>query len=465
MLGLEVDLSIECLQVPLKIEGKIPEWLSGTLVRNGPVHVRLQGKTQAHWFDGLAMLHAFSFDEGKVQYTNKFLRTDAYKQVFEKGSLDYLGFAQDPCRSRFKSFFTWFFPKGHALQNANINVAKIADAYVALTEVPLPVQFDLETLKTLGVFVYDDALPKRNSWESAHPHLIEDETFNYLIKFGRKCEYLLYKISENSKKRELLAKVPVKEPSYMHSFSVTESFLILTEYPFTVRPLDMLLKGEPFIRNFSWKPEKGTQILVIDRHLGKVVDSYQTFAFFAFHHVNAFERDGKLVLDVVCYEDAEVIFGVQNHFKKDVSPAPEDFRIRLERFTIDEGKVFSETLLEGPFEFPRINPAFDGKPYRYVYLADPRHAISENDHRPVGKFDTHTKQMLTWSEKGCYPGEPVFVPDPEKKDEDVGVVLTVVLDFQKHTSFLLILDAQTFQELGRAQVTHAIPPGLHGQFF
>lgn len=44
-------------------------------------------------------------------------------------------------------------------------------------------------------------------------------------------------------------------------------------------------------------------------------------------------------------------------------------------------------------------------------------------------------------------------------------VLSVVLNAQKGNSFLLVLDAHTFEEIGRAEVPHSIPFGLHGQYF
>jgi beta,beta-carotene 9',10'-dioxygenase len=69
-----------------------------------------------------------------------------------------------------------------------------------------------------------------------------------------------------------------------------------------------------------------------------------------------------------------------------------------------------------------------------------------------------------WSEAGCYPGEPVFVPAPDAKAEDEGVLLSVVLDARRETSFLLVLDAHDLGEIARARVPHAIPFGFHGQY-
>jgi carotenoid cleavage dioxygenase-like enzyme len=59
----------------------------------------------------------------------------------------------------------------------------------------------------------------------------------------------------------------------------------------------------------------------------------------------------------------------------------------------------------------------------------------------------------------------VFVGNPEQKAEDDGVLLSVVLNEEKQTSFLLILDAATLKEIGRAEVTHPILFGYHGKYF
>jgi carotenoid cleavage dioxygenase-like enzyme len=59
----------------------------------------------------------------------------------------------------------------------------------------------------------------------------------------------------------------------------------------------------------------------------------------------------------------------------------------------------------------------------------------------------------------------VFVPAPDQKAEDHGAILSVVLDSERESSFLLVLDAHTFEEVARAQAPLRIPFGFHGSFF
>jgi carotenoid cleavage dioxygenase-like enzyme len=64
-------------------------------------------------------------------------------------------------------------------------------------------------------------------------------------------------------------------------------------------------------------------------------------------------------------------------------------------------------------------------------------------------------------------GEPHFIPQPgaEHADgaaaEDAGVVLSQCVDVEGR-AFLLVLDAATWEELGRAVLPYATPYRFHG---
>ena len=56
----------------------------------------------------------------------------------------------------------------------------------------------------------------------------------------------------------------------------------------------------------------------------------------------------------------------------------------------------------------------------------------------------------------------MFVAEPGASGEDDGVLLSVVLDSERGTSFLLVLDARDLSEVARARVPHHIPFSFHG---
>ena len=94
----------------LTVEGRLPEWLSGSLVRVTPAGLEPTGVPVRHWFDGMAMLNAFSFDGGGVTYASRYLDTDARRSAEGTPPRMYGGFATDPCRSIFRRVTTTFSP-------------------------------------------------------------------------------------------------------------------------------------------------------------------------------------------------------------------------------------------------------------------------------------------------------------------------------------------------------------------
>jgi len=450
---LESEIELDSLPV----EGSIPEWLSGTLLRNGPAKFEVGEQPLRHWFDGLAMLHRFSFDAGRVSYANRFLRSDAYREA-EKGRIAYSEFATDPCRSLFKRAATMFKPQ--LTDNCNVNLTRLGDEYIAMTETPLPVAFDPETLDSLGV-----AFTPPGLHATAHPHHDPErgEMIAYVTHFGPRCEYRLFAQRDRNRQRRI-ASSRVREPSYMHSFALTERYAVLVAFPFVVNPLRLATGTRPFIENYEWRPERGTRVLVFNREDGELQGEYEAEPCFSFHHVNAFERGSELVVDMAAYEDASIVDSFYLDRVRNGPPAAIPRLLRY-RVALTDSRVSEEELSDAFIELPRIDyRERNGNPYRYVYGIGSHPEDGEPDQ--LVKIDVESGEALNWFEPGSYPGEPVFVPSPKgSRAEDDGVLLSVVLDSRDARSYLLVLDAAGLSELGRAGVPHHIPFGFHGQYF
>ena len=453
--SLEEETAVERLPV----RGELPVWLTGALVRVTPAKLEVGDRRLAHWFDGVAMLNRFGFADGKVSYANRFLDSNAHQDA-QEGEWRHGGFATDPCRSLFKRVQSIFSPD--ITDNPNVNLVRIGERYIAMTETPMPVEFDAETLETLGHLGYADSL--KGHVTTAHPHHDRErnELVNYLARFSRTSEYVLYGLPAGSSERRVIARLPVKEPAYMHAFGMSERYLILAEYPLRVNPLKLAFAGKPFIENYQWRPEQPTRFQVIDRATGALRGTYETDAFFCFHHVNAFERGSELVVDLCAYEDPSIIDAL---YLDEHGPVGELPPVELRRYTIDldGGSVRSEPLAEGSFELPRIDYGrHNTRPYRYTYGTG---SADGGWIDRLVKIDVGDGTRSEWHEDGCYPGEPVFVREPGREAEDAGVALSVVLDTRAGRSFLLVLDAGSWQELARAEAPHHIPFGFHGQYF
>ena len=447
----------------LPVRGTVPAWLTGTLVRNGPARFEVGEQKYNHWFDGLAMLHKFAFAGGRVSYANRCLRSQAYEEAMAKGGISRGEFATDPCRSLFQRVASWFSPK--FTDNSSVNIAQWADTTVALTESRLAVRIDPDTLATLGQYEYDGRL--KGQVATAHPHFdaARRRHYNCMLEFGRKSKYRFFSIDQETGRQAEAATIPVETPAYMHSFGMTERYLILTEFPLVVNPLRLRFSGKPFIRNYRWEPDRGVRFHVVQKESGRLVSTARSTPFFAFHHVNAFEEGNDVVVDIVAHGDSAIID--QLYLDRLRSTEPITVMGTLTRFRVGVGgtgdNVSSERFLEASVELPRFDyRRRAGRSYRYVYGVG--NEVSGNFIDKLLKLDLERGTVSTWREAGCYPGEPVFVATAQASREDDGVILSVVLDSRKSASFLVILDASTFSELARADAPHHIPYGLHGIF-
>ena len=439
--------------------GTPPPWLQGTLFRNGPGRFDRGQQSVDHWFDGLALLHSANLDPSGVTYRSRFLRTRDYRQSAQTGRIDAPGFASDPCRDLFRkvaSAFTF-----DATDNANVNVIRHGERYLALTELPLPIEFEPGSLRTKGGHPYPDSLGDGST--TAHPHCQDGWLINQILKFGRRPTHLFYTQKPGMSRQEF-ARLEVDDVCYVHSFGMSANHMVLVRGPFQVKPLTLLLRDRPFIENFRWRPENGTKFHFLPRHPGKAAPvTLQAEPFFHFHHINSQEiEDGVVLVDLIAYEDASVIEMLRLPALERgdglVYGRPRRYRCDLRAGTV-ERELDSRHILELPnFDYSAKNT----RNYRYVYGMS---ALSESlFFDRVIKLEIETDQALYWHQPHCFPGEPVFVRNPDSSSEDDGVLLCVVLSGERARSFLLLLDARNLQEIARAELPVPVPHGFHGFF-
>ncbi|XP_053125224.1 carotenoid-cleaving dioxygenase, mitochondrial isoform X2 [Hemicordylus capensis] len=510
----------ETLQpIPTKIEGHIPSWLKGKLLRNGPGKFEFGKDKFNHWFDGMALLHQFEIENGVVKYRSKFLRSDSYMANSQNNRIMVSEFGTlampDPCKSIFERFLSRF-EMAKSTDNCNVNYVVYKGDYYVSTETNLMHKVDLETLETTKV-----------NWRkyiavngaTAHPHYEPDGTaYNMGNSYGKHgSNYNIIKIppqgsgSHDSSLQgaKVLCTIEPEDkmkPSYYHSFGMSGNYVIFIEQPLIMNLWKFITAkalGKSFVDGISWEPQRKSRFHVVDKLTGQVLPTqYYTDPFFSFHQINAFEDQGCIVLDLCCQDDGSAvhIYRLQNLHKAGEAldqaynmlsrPYPRRFVLPL---SVDsstpvgqnlsplsytsaramkeaDGKVWctydslhDESLEEaGGVEFPQINYArCNTKKYRFFYGCGFGHMVGDS----LVKIDTKTKEMKIWKEDGMYPSEPVFVPEPNAAAEDSGVILSVVLTpKQNQGTFLLILDAKNFTELGRAEVPVQFPYGFHGIF-
>jgi beta,beta-carotene 9',10'-dioxygenase len=444
----------------LPVSGKLPLWVRGVLLRTTPSQYEVGQAAYEHWFDGLAMLHRFAFEGGRVAYRSRMLRSGSYLDAKRDNTISRGEFATKPGIGRMRRLIRWLRPI--YTDNGNVNVNRVAGSIAAFTETPRPLIIDPDRLTVVGQCSSPPNI--RAALSTAHPHFDRERRshYTYFLEFGARSRYHMVAVDAGTGEPKRIASVRTAQPSYLHSFGMTRQHLVLVEFPFVVNPLRLRFSGEAFIRNYRWQPALGTRFHVIDKDSGEIVRTAQGPACFAFHHVNAFTSGDDLYVDLVTFPDSSIL---DELYLDHLRSSPVTIPGTLTRFRIGpRGDAHDERLADAAFEFPRIHyEACAGKPYRYVYVA--------SNQAPGNFLDTLVKRDLergsdqVWSDADCYPGEPVFVREPGADGEDDGLILSVVLNVRSRTSFLLVLDASSFEEQARVQLPHPVAFGFHGNFF
>ncbi len=445
----------------LPVEGTIPEWLSGALIRNGPGRFEFGGERATHWFDGLAMIRRYGFEDGTLRYTNRFLRTDAYKNADRADRPGEFATGGGSLRT----IARWIRSLGppEPTDNANVHVAQFGDHHVALTEAPRRIAFDPETAETIGEFRWRDDIAEHMTTAHVRRNPLREETIGYSTTFGRPHQYHLYAIPDGTAAREPIASIRAEGPGYIHDCAVTANHIILVETPLRIaiwRALSPFSGG--LFDLLEYDEDTQTRFIVVDRDSGSVVADPQTDPFFVFHHINAFEDGDELVVDLVAFEDDEIVSALSfESLAKDAFAGAPQGRFDRFRITLDDVSVSRSRRYDGGLELPTVPQTVRAQPYRYAYAQ----ATDRRGANGLVKIDANAETATEWWQRGVYVEEPRMVPRPDGTAEDDGVVLAPALDTRTERSILLVFDAASLTELARATLPHVTPFGFHGRFF
>jgi beta,beta-carotene 9',10'-dioxygenase len=279
--------------------------------------------------------------------------------------------------------------------------------------------------------------------------------------------------------------------SYMHSASITEDYLILSEIPShysLFNTLRTILTGDLLTNMFRWNPSLPTYFRVIRLDNGEEVARIPGPAFFTFHHINAYQINttdrNEIVIDMCTYDDHRIVeefyldrlrqnlfpsgFGYVRRFHLDLitEQCSEPYG-NLQTLLTDQPTAhpisYTNSLVPVQIEFPRINLIYIGRSYRFVYAVrgSPGYLMDA-----LVKIDVQARRIRSlWQEPYTCPCEPIFVPRPGAAEEDDGIILTIVFEQRTNKSFILLLDGSTFEEISRGYLPIPIPFSLHGNFY
>lgn len=479
--GFLAPVDREVTAIDLEVTGTIPEHLDGRYLRNGPNPAEEVDAARYHWFAGDAMVHGLSLRDGKaLWYRNRWVRTSAMARTLGEpppATLD---------------------PNAGMLSVApNTNVLEHAGKTLALVEGG-GANYELtDDLDTVGTCDFDATL---GGGYTAHPHRDpvtgELHAVSYSFARGRNVQYTVLDAAGRLRKA---VDIPVHGFPMMHDFTLTEKYVVIYDLPVVFDPGQAVPESVPRLARpaarkmmnalagrvpipgpiaarvaahttrilslpFAWDDSYPARIGVLPRDGGaEDIRWFQIAPCFVFHPVNGYteDRDGQevLVLDVVRY---------RRMFDRD-RRGPSDSAPSLDRWEINlaTGRVSDRVRDDRQQEFPRINETLTGRPHRFGYTvgADGIFEGAADMRSALYKHDYATGSAAAASlDPGLLLGEFCFVPNPDARAEDDGVLMGYAHHRPTDEGRLLMLDAQSLDLMATVRLPQRVPMGFHGNW-
>jgi carotenoid cleavage dioxygenase-like enzyme len=420
-------VSEEVTAFDLPVEGEIPKELAGLYLRNGP---NPQGRDEGHWFLGDGMLHGVRLQDGKAQwYRNRWVRTRSFLEgaqfIDEQGNVD------------------------RTVAKANTHVVAHAGRIFALVESSYPTELTPE-LETIGICDFEGRL---RTAMTAHPKWCPRTGELHFFGYGFFPPFLTYHVLDAAGRLVRSEEISVPGPTMMHDFAITDRHVIFMDLPIVFNLEKAMQGGLPY----EWSDDYGARLGVLPRNGGSAdVRWFEIDPCYVFHPFNAFEREGRIVIDVARYP--ELWRGGSNTFAAAFA----------HRWTIDpaSGRVTEQRLDDRAIEFPRIDDRRGGSAHRFGYAVANHSGVSDEAQELV-KYDFERGTCVAHAfPRGCAPGEGVFVPSDGGASDDAGYVLAYVYDGNRDGSDLVILDAAAFTAppLAKVRLPQRVPFGFHGNW-
>jgi carotenoid cleavage dioxygenase len=440
-------LEAEYTAFDLPVTGHLPRELQGRWLRNGPNPIVADGR-QHHLFMGDAMIHGLALRDGKAQwYRNRWVRH------FNASRL--LG---EPPRK-----VTVY---GGIDQPPNTHVVGHAGRTLALVEFGTqPYELSNE-LETLGTHDFGGTLP---GGYTAHPHWDPATGDMHAMCYFPGMPAIQHVVVNPEGRVTRSEMVPAPNMPMVHDFALTEHHALLFDLPpgFNIEAA-MGRAQIPYVWNPEHRPRLGLLPLK-----GSAADTrwFELPPFWTFHPMNAYEREGQVVVDVVAHPKLCSLY--PGSIDNEGLPT-------FDRFTVDltSGRVQHQRVDDRPQEFPRINERFTGRPYRWGYSVATEglirsFATEDEQALPVvgaNQIFKHDLERMTTEVRDYGPGvavgEPVFVEAENPQSEDHGYLLVTAFNRERNATDLQVLDARAINDepVACVQLPVRLPLGFHASF-
>jgi len=433
----------------LVIEGEFPRELRGDYLRNGP-NPQFDPVGGYHPFGGDGMLHRFSIADGKVTYSNRYVRTPRWAAEHAAGR-PLFGAMGDRGGND---------PSVVGIEGgvAATNIVWHGGRLLALQESSPPFEIDPVSLAPLGY------LDEYNGKMTAHPKL--DPETGEMIWFAHNVgpagltNTMSYGVTGADGRVTRRSDFQAPYSSLAHDFLATQNYVLFPVLPIA-GSMERAMAGGPA---FAWEPDRAAYVGIMRRN--DPVESlrwFETDARHFFHPLNAWEEGDVIHADLLEYPYAPLIPNI------DGSMAQEPLA-RVVRWTFDlaaESNHIQITVLDDlSGEVPRFDERYAGLPYRHGwYAASKTTGILALD--TIAHLDLKTGARARYQfPTGDTVGEPLFIPRAPDAAEGDGWLVTVARRGEARVGELVVFDALDLAAgpIGQARAPRMIPMGFHGNW-
>eukprot|EP00931_Biecheleriopsis_adriatica_P056629 TRINITY_DN33562_c0_g1_i2.p1 TRINITY_DN33562_c0_g1~~TRINITY_DN33562_c0_g1_i2.p1 ORF type:complete len:452 (+),score=67.76 TRINITY_DN33562_c0_g1_i2:216-1571(+) len=440
------------------------------------------------FLDCFGKLQKFDIHEDQVTATYKLMDTGFFNESRETGTIGagLLFFETEPPRET-----PWYLgpvanmPPFAPNDNTYVNTISVGNKLLSLTDSYTMTAIDKKTLRVTGTQKWDDDLQDLVCYTgSAHPlrHPVTGDWINFIGNAGLLSEETtirLYSLSEKAPStRRSIADVVMDTAPYMHSFGVTDNYVILPRMPVKFSAQEVAMK--PMAAAFQATnpldegPGNAFHVIPLDGSPASVRTLPVDQPLWYVHTVNAFENSTGIVIDLTTTP--------QNPFSSDLTiEASRSKVIRdrgaaggknlVKRFHIpfDPGAPVSSVVVSDPHastDFPCVNPKFRSRSHRYFWAVEWFSGSDSYASMSIVKYDLSSGAKIAWRRPDWYPSEATMVAsDRDGAAEDEGILLFVALDGSSGETFLIGVDAQTMETVSEAGPFPRIAFSTHGSFY
>ena len=437
------------------ITGDLPDGLQGTFIRNGP-NPMFEPLGRYHMFDGDGMLHGVTFDDGRVSYRNRWVRSRGLGAEMAHGRAIYSGLGE-----------VMEFPSreltgdaGPVKNPSNTHIIRHAGRLLSLWEGGLPTEVTAD-LDTVGEYDFDGEL---KGAMTAHPRIDPRTGELFFFAYSLFPPYLRYYVADAEGRLVHKVEIDLPAPVMMHDCVITTEHMVFLDSPI-VFDMENLGKG-PMVQ---WKPENGTRFGVMPR-MGSADDLrwFEVEPGHIQHFWNGWIEGDRIVGSGS--RIAQPQFGIDPTAAIDEQAASSEPG-RPARFWIDlaAGEAGWEQFDDMGGDFCRFNDELTGVPSACQYLS----GFYDEKTRP-GDFDTIVKyddrtgeRTLWWAGRDGHVGESVFAPNPDGTAEDDGWLINAVYDSDRDASEIVVLDARDVEAgpIATVAMPRRLPFGFHANWF